>query len=249
MVYETRYSDSLTHYDIKGQKWGVRRYQNPDGTLTAKGKARKIKSLYKEKGANRYMTRRHAYYIEDEDRRADKVNAAIDRLNKNEYSPKQRKKLAKDYSIAINGIKKLSADTKARALMEMDYYYSTDKKIQKLAARKQNERTRAKIDKLITNRSLMGLAINNLASDSRLSKYEATTKKLIDKMGADSRLVYRTKERLLGTTGGDIGYDVYGTKYVIKPSTKSRGNSKRYNDPKNKREYNEHITKHIYMYY
>ena len=31
---------ALYHYGIKGQKWGVRRYQNPDGTLTAEGKAR-----------------------------------------------------------------------------------------------------------------------------------------------------------------------------------------------------------------
>ena len=42
MVYETRYSDSLTHYGVKGQKWGVRRYQNPDGTLTAEGKKRRV---------------------------------------------------------------------------------------------------------------------------------------------------------------------------------------------------------------
>jgi hypothetical protein len=34
------YSDSLCHYGIKGQKWGVRRFQNPDGTRTAAGKLR-----------------------------------------------------------------------------------------------------------------------------------------------------------------------------------------------------------------
>ena len=30
--------DFLAHHGIKGQKWGVRRFQNPDGTLTAEGK-------------------------------------------------------------------------------------------------------------------------------------------------------------------------------------------------------------------
>ena len=33
-------SEELYHWGIKGQKWGVRRYQNPDGTLTAAGKKR-----------------------------------------------------------------------------------------------------------------------------------------------------------------------------------------------------------------
>lgn len=32
--------NELYHHGIKGQKWGVRRYQNPDGSYTKAGKKR-----------------------------------------------------------------------------------------------------------------------------------------------------------------------------------------------------------------
>lgn len=48
------YSDYLAHHGIKGQKWGVRRYQNEDGTLKDP-KGRPESSTWKSKDA-RYLS-------------------------------------------------------------------------------------------------------------------------------------------------------------------------------------------------
>lgn len=38
--YRITSSDELYHHGIKGQKWGIRRFQNEDGSLTAEGRER-----------------------------------------------------------------------------------------------------------------------------------------------------------------------------------------------------------------
>ena len=38
------YTNYLVHHGVKGQKWGVRRYQNADGSLTDKGKKKCIRT-------------------------------------------------------------------------------------------------------------------------------------------------------------------------------------------------------------
>lgn len=46
-------NNTLTHHGIKGMKWGVRRFQNKDGSLTAAGK-RRMANEYDYKQTDRY---------------------------------------------------------------------------------------------------------------------------------------------------------------------------------------------------
>lgn len=50
------YPNELYHWGIKGQKWGVRRYQNSDGTLTEAGKKR----YYNDDGTSLTKKRRES---------------------------------------------------------------------------------------------------------------------------------------------------------------------------------------------
>ena len=53
LAYRIKYSNELYHYGVKGQKWGIRRYQNEDGTLTDEGRI-KLKELATKQG---YITK------------------------------------------------------------------------------------------------------------------------------------------------------------------------------------------------
>lgn len=52
------YTNYLVHHGVKGQKWGVRRFQNYDGSLTSSGK----KEYYTNGRLNKAGLRKRSYY-------------------------------------------------------------------------------------------------------------------------------------------------------------------------------------------
>ena len=74
-------TDELYHHGIKGQRWGIRRYQNPDGTLTEAGRARygTVKKLEKE-----YTKQKNKFY-KDIGNGMMAYNHTADKMNKGGY--------------------------------------------------------------------------------------------------------------------------------------------------------------------
>lgn len=102
------YSDELQHHGVKGQRWGVRRYQNKDGSLTKAGKRRlqKIEAKDSKWAKKNYDKIYNKAYKSSKREMADYVDDELSKSGKqgkhliNEYN----KKLAQVMNTKVNNI-------------------------------------------------------------------------------------------------------------------------------------------------
>lgn len=61
------YTSELYHHGIKGQRWGVRRYRNEDGSLTKAGRKRYNRELKRQAREKRRYEKRSLSYMSDDE--------------------------------------------------------------------------------------------------------------------------------------------------------------------------------------
>lgn len=104
------YTDELSHHGILGQKWGVRRYQNPDGSLTAEGRER-YGSLGEHSKKNRNIFRR--FVTGDYPLGTKRIGEYIERgyeKGMRKQKEKGNKEAAKNYEKSYKAQKKANID-------------------------------------------------------------------------------------------------------------------------------------------
>jgi hypothetical protein len=211
-VLRTPYPNELYHYGIRGQKWGVRRFQNPDGTLTSAGKQRyglpeddtgKHRRISKGNSVERAFAKYEARSIKFTDKFKEKEEKARskDQLNKVAKLQETNESFRKDK----NEVRRLS-----------DLYYGLDPNSKRKIDAGYRANRRSAVIKSVFSLPFSGAWARNISNahektkgDIRLQaqfqksaelgkKVSEATLKQIDNYMADESKMNRTADKAVG---------------------------------------------------
>lgn len=178
-------NSELQHHGIKGQRWGVRRFQNKDGSLTPAGEKRQAR-LDARRQADDLKAKRRKRKLEEKKAKQDMREDHLDRAA-------QRKIAAKNAKVGRDVAK---ADAKAKNRDDDDRYDLPDNGIDDAAEREQ----RAKVGKalaigalVVVGTAAVAYAYKKFKVDPQKAK-EATEKAAAKALKKDAKLTKKMQD-------------------------------------------------------
>lgn len=177
--YRTTNSE-LYHYGIKGMKWGIRRYQNPDGSLTEAGKRRvrkqESKAIYKQ----RKEDHKYRNTLTDEE-----LNARINRLEREKrYSELSSRKKRNNEGSTISKAIKTAAGLTTTAVAVAGAAYVMKSGLMKMAVRKVTDKTikagRKTVDKMLVKHASNPVKLNKWKNVEKVGRIAAADLRAFD---------------------------------------------------------------------
>lgn len=157
-------NNELKHWGLKGMKWGRRRYQNEDGTLTEAGKLRYARDA-KEKGYSKYDESTGKYYKTSKNNGREDLEADANRYDKEDKE--RTKKLVDETATMTNKLKNIS-DSGKNEKIKLDLSNMSDKQM------------RDEINRALLERQYSDL----FASPTAAARGKQTASKIFEGIGA-----------------------------------------------------------------
>lgn len=147
----------LMHWGVPGMKWGIRRYQNKDGTLTPAGKKRYDKEMAKAKAEQKIVKNR------------ERTQAKVDKLNALRADTEARKK-------ALDG-----KDDERSLKDSLKSKHQAQKAKKKTIKEMTDEELQAKIDRMNLEKRYKDLMKEQHPDKQKSSKGKAFAEKIFDR--------------------------------------------------------------------